>query len=247
MSLVQVTKNALNGKRLKPLSSYGFLQKVPVCEIVVGEFGGVAANYPIFFVDRDGSFVPIALFALRSDENLYVEANGVWTGHYLPAALRRYPFTVGPGMVEGKEAAVLMVEEDMLSDTEGEPLFAAEEKDEPNSPVGRAIRLIAETDRQVAATRTLVAEIAKAGLIEPAAMNVQQGVQQQTVGGLCSVNEKKLLDLPDNVFLELRRSGALNLIYMQLVSLGQIARLQFRDNLRRTARQQGESGTFPLD
>ena len=54
-----------------------------------------------------------------------------------------------------------------------------------------------------------------------------------------AVNEQKLIDLPDDKFLELKRSGAIGLIYAHLISLGgwdrlvalQVARINARNGV----------------
>ena len=114
MAQIPVTKENLAKKRLKPLSNFNFLAEQPVVEIVAGEFSSVAAVYPIFFIERDGAYHPVALMSLISGQNIFVEADGAWSGYYLPAAFRRYPFTVVPQEVDGKPTPVLMVEEEML-------------------------------------------------------------------------------------------------------------------------------------
>jgi hypothetical protein len=228
MALIPISKETHGNKRIKPISSFAFLAKASACDIVAGEFSAVAPNYPIIFVKSGEEYVPLAVMGLREGENLFVEPNGVWMGLYQPAALRRYPFAVAQASADGETKPVLMIDEDcgLLSDTEGEPLFGTDDAGEMNSPVGRVIRLITETDAQRQMTRALVAQIAQADLMQAANVTVQAENGPQVFGGMFTVDEKKLGELPDDAFLELRRSGALPLIYMHLVSLGQMARLQ---------------------
>jgi hypothetical protein len=240
MAHIPVNKETLGKKRLKPLANFNFLAEQPVVEIVAGEFSSVAAAYPIFFIERDGNYHPVALLSLISGQNIFIEPDGAWSGYYLPAAFRRYPFAVVAQEVDGKPAPVLMVEEDMLSDTEGEPLYPEDPKDEAESPIGRTIRLMAETDRHHAGTAMMVAQLKAADLIRPSDLEVNLGGQKHNITGLFGVDEKKLAELPDDKFLELRKSGALSLAYMQLLSVGQVQRLVVRHNIR-DARARGET------
>jgi len=232
MAHIPVNKEKMAKKRLKPLADFKFLANLPVVEVVVGEFSSAASTYPLLFIEREGSYVPVALLSLTNEHNMFVEEDGSWSGYYLPAAFRRFPFTVGPTLVDGKEVPALLVEEEMLSDSEGELLYGEEGSDEAQSPIGRTMRLIAETDRHHAATRALMAELAAAGLIRSSDLQVELAGQKHNVTGLFGIDEKKLQELPDDQFLKLRHSGALAMAYIQLQSVGQIQRLVLRHNVR---------------
>ena len=246
MAHIPVTKETLATKRLKPLSNFNFLAEQPVVEVVAGEFSSVASVYPIFFIERDGVYNPVALLSLISGKNIFVEADGAWSGYYLPAAFRRYPFLVGNGEVDGKPAPILMVEEDMLSESEGEPLYPEDAKAEADAPIARTMRLMAETDRHHQGTVMMVAQLKEAGLIRPSDLEVNLTGQKHNITGLFGVDEKKLNELPDDKFLELRKSGALSIAYMQLLSIGQVQRLVVRHNLR-DAKDRGETTRIIAD
>jgi hypothetical protein len=227
MAHVMIDKQTLGKKKLKPLVSYEFLAKFPVCEVVMGEFSAAATVYPIFFIEREGSYAPVALLSLIDGQNVFVES-----GYYSPAAFRRYPFSVGPGEVNGEKGPVLLIDEDALSDDEGEALFPADDKDAGDSPIGRVLRLISDTDRSHAQTRALVAELAALGLIRASDLTVTLEAQKHNIGGLWGIDEAKLAALPDEDFIKLRHSGALALAHIQLQSVGQIQRLIQRHNRR---------------
>lgn len=247
MAHIPVIKEDMAKKRLKPLLDFKWLANLPVVEVVVGEFSSVAANYPIFFVQREEGYTPIAMLSLLNDQNMFVEEDGSWSGYYLPAAFRRFPFTVGPAMIDGKEVPALLVDEDMLSDTEGELLYGPEGSPEDgDNPINRTMRLMAETDRHHVVTRTLIKELADAGVIRSQDLNVQLQGQKHNVSGLFGIDEQKLQDLPDEEFLKLRRSGALALAHIQLQSVGQIQRLILRHNVR-DAVKRGEKPKALLD
>jgi len=240
MAHIPVTKETLAKKRLKPLADFNFLAEQPVVEIVAGEFSSVSAVYPIFFIERDGAYHPVALLSLISGQNIFVETDGAWSGYYLPAAFRRFPFAVVPQDVDGKPTPMLMVEEEMLSDTEGEPLYPEDPKAEAEGPIGRTIRLMAETDRHHAGTAMMMAQLKAADLIRAADLEVNLSGQKHNITGLFGIDEKKLNELPDDKFLDLRKSGALSLAYMQLLSVGQVQRLVVRHNIR-DAKARGET------
>ena len=248
MAHIPVNKETMAKKRLKPLADFNFLAELPVVEVVLGEFTSVAAAFPIFFIEREGGYTPVALLSLINGQNVFVEEDGRWSGQYLPAAFRRFPFTIGGTLVDGKETPALLVDEAMLSDTEGELLFGEDGNGDPEkSPIGRTMRLIAETDRHHSATRDLVKDLAALGLIRNSDLQVQLTGQSHNVTGLFSIDEKKLQELPDDQFLKLRHSGALSLAYIQLQSMGQVQRLVLRHNVRQIAKMGGEKPIAILD
>ena len=240
MANVVLNKDVHGSKRLKPLANYEFLAKYPVVEVVMGEFSAAATAFPIFFVEREGVYAPIALLSLIDGKNMFVELDGSWSGIYMPAAFRRYPFSIGPGEFEGKEGPTLYVEEDLLSDSEGELIFAATEGDEANSPLGRVLRLITETDRSHLQTRELIAELVAADVIRPANLTVQLEGQTHNIAGLFGVDEERLRALDDATFLKLRHSGALALAHIQMQSVGQVQRLIQRHQFRLIAENGGK-------
>ena len=73
--------------------------------ITIGEFAECAREYPILFVraapeNGKETVAPVAVFGLKPGENLFLKG-GLWTGNYLPAMLRAYPFTMA--RIEGSD------------------------------------------------------------------------------------------------------------------------------------------------
>ncbi len=233
MALIPVNRETLGSKRLKPLTSFAHLAKVPVCEIAAIEFPAAALSFPIVFIQRNGLFSPVALFSLGGNDNLFVGADGRWTAAYVPALLRAYPFVV---QGDGKGGLSLMIEDasGLLSDTEGEALFGTDEKSDDAAPVGRALKFAGETAVQGNATRMLIDKIAAAGIIQSLDAAPSPGAQPVATG-LFMVDEARLNALSDQALLDLRQAGALGPIYTHLVSLGQMPQLRARHEARQAA------------
>jgi hypothetical protein len=236
MAFIQVTRATLGEKRLKPVTSFAFAAKTTVCEIVATEFPAIATCYPIFFVELEGALAPVALLALGEGDNLFVEADGGWSGGYVPGSLRRYPFAV---QVNAQGAPTLLIDDQcgLLSDSEGEPLFGTDEASDMTSAVGKALQTITQLDVQTGPTRSLVAKIAETGIIRPVSLANEQDEIARPFAGLRAVSESALNALPEEALLELRRAGALLPIYAHLVSLGQVAPLKARNRFRQAMAQ----------
>lgn len=230
MTIVPLHRETHAGMRLRPVTSFDFARTMPIVRILASEVAQVAPNFAIVFLKENDVFTPFALMGLAQGENLFVSDEGRWLGFYVPAILRRYPFMFGRAAEGGNGAgnAVLMVEQELLSPDEGEPLFG-DAVGEPSGPVARAIQFLTEVEVGAAQTAALVKSLADLDLMELLPLQVtRSGGEPTPLGGLFVISEAKLNGLPDDAFLALRRSGALAFAHAQMLSIGQLARLQAR-------------------
>jgi len=97
--LLRSGPNARSG--LTAPNGYGFARGAVAVPIGVDEFPRAARHYPIMFVADD--LVPVVVLGVNPGTNLFVEPDSSWRhGHYVPAYVRRYPFTLTamPGCTE---------------------------------------------------------------------------------------------------------------------------------------------------
>lgn len=221
---VPVTRQQHGSKKILPVNSFKFAEKAYLVSVIANEFNKVASIYPIVFGQDAGDFKPFVLLGLKQGENLFVDKNGRWGAHYIPAIIRRYPFVLGRN--EGTSDLMLCIDEetDFLSDTEGEALF--DEQGNPSPIIEKARNYLVELQRFSELTNLFAKELNKLDLLTPLQMQIRnpQGTLVK-IEGVSAVNEKRLNELSDEDFMNLRKRGAIGLIYAHLVSLGQIERL----------------------
>lgn len=192
------------------------------------EFAAAARQMPILFVpDAAKNPTPIALMGLRKDENLFVDADGRWTGGYIPAFIRRYPFvlidkgTPGDFMVGIDEAYSGFNTED------GEPMFADDGTDGP--ALKRAVGFLNTFQTEARKTQDFLAQMQRLELLIPQVINVtQKDGSKFALNGFSVIDEAKLGKLDDKETGNLMRSGYLGWIYMHLVSIHNIPDLSAR-------------------
>ena len=223
--MVPITRQRHAGKKVLPVRTFKFASKTNIVSLITNEFNKVASVCPIVFVkDKDELLKPFALLGLEQGENLFIDDAGRWEAHYIPAIIRRYPFVLGRN--EGKSELVLCIDEEseFVSDTEGEPLF--NEKGEPGKITETARNYLIELQKFSELTNMFSKELAERELLSPLNMQIKnsQGALVK-IDGIFAVNEAKLNELPDEAFMELRKRGALSLIYAHLISLVQMERL----------------------
>ena len=118
----------------------------------------------------------------------------------------------------------LDTDSELVSETEGEPLF--DEAGKPAEVVERAQKALSELQRFVAFTRRFSDDLSERGLLSPLEIKIREsGGGSQSIDGCYGINEKRLNEMSDEGFLEMRRSGLLPLIYAQSLSMGQMERL----------------------
>lgn len=214
---VPVTKDRHEGMRLQALGSYAFARNMPLVPIGLGELSRIVGVFPVVLVRRRGGGVAAcALLGLEAGRNLFVDGKGRWSGEYVPAVLRAYPFRMA---ADDRRGPVLCVDEDsgMLHEgSEGEPLF--DEHGSPSDFMLKLVRFLKDLTADAQNTSKACADLDEAGLIVPWPITVRLGGADQLLKGLFQVDENALNELGAEALRALRDSGALSLAYGQRFS-----------------------------
>lgn len=181
------------------------------------EFFDAGRQFPVIFAPAsDKRILPVALFGLERNENLFVDARGGWLGHYVPAYVRRYPFITTDG-AEGQVTVCFDQVYDGLNREEGARLF---EKGAPTAKLKEIEAFLQDFMAQIRHTEQFAAMLAEAGLFKPiTARALLKDGRSYALEGMLVVDEQKLARLPDGEVVRLFRSGALALIHAHLLSL----------------------------
>ena len=224
-------------KRFKRYSSYSFAVKDTLAPLVLKELARACTGMPIGFAKAKDTFMPVAVLGLAAGTNLFVAPNGRWVGHYVPAVYRGYPFSLANGP-EGKLILCFDEQSGLLSDNEGEPFFGEDEKltDAVNQVLGFLTQLA--SNRQ--ATQRVCAALEKHGLIEPWPIKLKgkEDDAVTTVEGVFRISEERLSQLDEKSLYALHQSGALPVIYCQLLSMQHLSILSGLAKARQAAEQQ---------
>jgi hypothetical protein len=210
--------------RVKPTNSFAFARKANSLYLAGVEFNEACKEYAIVFTrGAHQRIVPVAMLGLRSRENLFVDTGEHWTGTYVPAFVRRYPFVLAelPGQGLG---ACIDEAYGGLDNKEGEALFDAEGGNTPF--LQNALDFLTRYQQEFIRTDSFCRRLEQAGLLTE--MNAKAQLvdgRSFAVNGLLVVDEKKLMALPDAVALSLFHSGELHLISMHLASLSNMQKL----------------------
>jgi hypothetical protein len=254
---VPLSRAAHGGKRLNRTPGYAFSSSQIMVPLVAPELPRAAGGgMPVAFARAGAAFLPVAVLGIEPGRNLFVNMAGQWLADYVPAALRSRPFAMG--RQEGN--LVLCVDEnstELTDGEEGEPLFAEDGK--PAALLTRTMTFLQEMERGRALTARACEALARHQCIVPLEFTVGEAPGGgRRLEGLFQVDRGVLEKLGDEAFLELRKAGALELAYSQLVSLhklpllGKLAALRADEEARQAQVAAGaalfdKDGTFGFD
>jgi hypothetical protein len=199
--------------------------------LAVVEFAEACKEYPIVFVrvgevpaDGKQAVAPLAVLGLKTGSNLFVKDNS-WTGNYVPAYLRRYPFSMARIDQESDSMAVCYDSEWAgFSQTEGTMLFGAD--NEPSEFLKNVQNFLESFEQEAERTRLICQQLNELDLFREMRFEATLASGEKLdVDGFLAVDEKKLAELPDDKVLQLHRSGLLSLLEMHRVSMGNMSRL----------------------
>lgn len=227
----------------RPEKPFGFCAKIRGVPLTVSEIPAAMKHYPVVFSGLE-KMTPIAVLGIYEDVNLFVNEAGEWEENvYVPGYLRRYPFAFASETGGDRFAVVVDAAYDGFTQNPEVALF---ENGEPSEAMRNAIEFCKqyEQDRRNTDQAMQIIEPMKLVVGQSAQYTPQQGGDPVTFAQYFGVDEKLLAELPDEKFLELRRTGLLPIIYAQLMSMA-----NWRLLLMRRARRynlQGEAVVRPL-
>jgi hypothetical protein len=221
-----VSRERHANKKWLRYTNLNFAAQEVIAPIVGAELARAALAMPCAFVQQSGRYVLVAVLSLIAGRNMFLAPDGRWLGGYVPAAFRLYPFRMLPN--KGTDAVVLCVDEESKfvvdSSSAGEEFFDAQGNQAPVlKPVFDAAMAL-ERDRK--STDLAVAALTQAGVIRPWEIKVKTKEGERPISGLHRADEAALRALPDEAFLNLRKTSALPIAYTQMLSMGQLGMLE---------------------
>lgn len=204
---------------VKMSADYGFARQVNSVPLMVAEFAFSAPEYAIVFGGQPGEIIPVVLLGVRDNENVHVAEDGSWTGKYVPAFVRRYPFVFSS--TDSGENFTLCIDEDYAGfnqENRGERLFDAD--GEQTQYLQNVLGFLQAYQVQFQRTQAFTKRLEELGLLE--AMQAQftlRSGQRMTLSGFMTVNRERLKALAPEKLAELMQADELELIYLHLQSL----------------------------
>ena len=223
--IVPVNKELHANKRVKEITSFEFASKFHVAYITLQEFTRAASIFPIVFLEdkQKDEFRPVVLLGLKPGVNVFVDAKGKWQASYIPAVIRRYPFTLTPGGTDGQFIVCLDEDSSLVSETDGAALF--DEDGKPTQVIDNVKRYLSELQQMEVSTHEFCSFLATNNMFTPLNLRVRETSGIKDIAGCYVINEERLNNLSDERFLEIKNKRYLPALYAHLISLAQTERL----------------------
>jgi len=211
-----VSKSAYASLRWKRYDNYHFAALDAVAPLVVQELPKACMALPVAFIQQDGKFIPAAVQGLQPGQNLFVAADGRWIGPYTPATYRGYPFALANAE---NEQLVLCVDADsgLVGEEHTERFF--DDSGEPSQSVKDVLNFLHQVRTNRELTVRLCAALDAEGLIQPWPITLKSEQGEQAVEGLYCIDEAKFNSLDAEALHRVHQSGALPVVYCQLLSM----------------------------
>ncbi len=235
-----LNRDAHRKLKIRSVPSFSYAANVNSVPLTGNEFASAARHLPIVFVlDSNNNPSPVALLGLRRDENLFVDADGRWSGGYIPAFIRRYPFV----LIEKETPGEFMVGIDEafpgFNATEGEPLFGDDGTEGP--ALKRALEFLNAYQTDARRTQEFMGHLKRLDLLIPRVItvNLKGGSGNYKMEGFSVIDEAKLVQIDEKESANLLRTGFMGWIYMHLLSMHNLqdlsAKLDPRLEMKKTA------------
>jgi hypothetical protein len=192
------------------------------CEIM-----SASMNYPLVFAKHPdtGRFRCLALFGLKSGENLFFDKDG-WKATYIPMNISRTPFAMCESG-KGDDAMLICIDEDSpyVSNIEGAALF--DDRGGQTEFLDNVVSSLSDMAVHERHTQQFVKTLVNMRLLVPISvvMTEAEGGDTELMEATYTVSEVRLRELPDAQLLELHKANYLGLLYSLINSLELINRL----------------------
>ena len=215
--IVPLNKEQHAATKINNNNAFSHIDGEHLVPVVVHEFVVAGAEFPIVFVKNNDNFQPVAMLGLAVKQNLFLQDNQ-WQALYVPRAVRNYPLVLVKDKPDGDRLMVALDEaSERINQAEGNPLFN-EDGSESEFLAHRKQQMAEYVDMGLI-TRNFVEKLQSLELIKEQVLTLNIKGEERRINGIYLIDEKKLNELSDDVFLDLRKNGYLAAIYAQMMSL----------------------------
>ena len=198
-----------------------------IVPITAPEFAQGVTSFPIFIVkDQDSDrYRSVAMLGLESGENLLVTKENNWSGIYAPQTVGMVPFALGlDPEKENTLTTCIDVENEFVGEDKELALF--DEKGEATDLFKNVEESLGRLYNNEVLTDKFLKEVVELDLLEELELTVSLVTgEQKKIVGLYTINEKKLLGLPEEKVTDFHKRGLFFPMYALLSSVNQIHRL----------------------
>ncbi len=218
--LAVLDKKAHSNLKVQPMRDLNFAKGNSFIPVMATEVALVGSTFPIVFTAGENPSL-VALVSLGG-ESLAINHEGKWITNYIPAFIRKYPFSIA-GTKENPQQKVILIDEesDLVSYIDGNELFL--EDGEQSETLKNAINFLTNYENNMTITQNVARAINDSGILEEREIAVGEGDEKQIlVNGFRVIDRDKLNSLSDDILADWVRKGIISLIDAHIKSLEHI-------------------------
>jgi hypothetical protein len=217
--VVPLNRQVHRDTSVRKIASFAIAEEVNTVPIVDVEFARVALEAPVVFARTETGLVSLALMGTAERKNAFVGPDMQWTGRYIPAFLRRYPFVFS--VEQGTDRMTLCMDESfegLNTENRGERMFDADGN--PTTYLSTVLRFMEDYQATFNRTQAFCDRLEERDLLEEARIDYRlSDGTQGVVSGFLRVSAERLRALDDDVLGGMVRTGEMDLIQAHLLSL----------------------------
>ncbi len=223
MNWASISKVEYEGKFLRPNKNYLFAKNSTLAPVCCFELQGAVTALPLVFSSIHDGYVGgvtefCCVMGLKQDNNLLVGTDGAWNSTYIPADYRCYPFRLG---TDSDKRLKVMIDQgtELINEVgDGVPLFNGDgsESEEFKQYIGG----LQKVARNRYANQQVCKLLASLDLFQPFKFNYE------TTDGtfinlenLLSIKVEEFRSLEKDKYEQLRKIGAVDLVYAHFYSM----------------------------
>jgi len=212
--------------KIRDTVNYSFTKKTNAVLLTCSEFEKASKIYPLLFVLDNKQMVPVVLFGLEKNQNLFLKWNHQWDAFYIPAYIRRYPFSLARKKNENSNDYIVCFDEKspLVNKQAEHSLFQKNGKQTPY--LTEKIHFLQEFQIEYEKTIQFVERLNKLDLLEPMSANVNLlNGESLSISSFYIINTKQFKNLSAEQYRELVISDDMKLIYEHFSSLDNFSTL----------------------
>lgn len=198
-----------------------FCEKDSLCPILLDEVERVASQAPIVFVkNQQDTFELSMLLSFKPEKNNFLNKALQWTGNYMPAIYRCYPFALLTEKPSEKKILGFDASSEIITNNptgESKKLF---EKPGVNSQhLNNILQFLNAIENKKQETQIAIKQIADYDLIEEWSLQLTNEGKKENIKGLWRISKERFENIDKKAFLTLRELGCIHMIYGHFISL----------------------------
>ncbi len=200
-----------------------FSKDLNLVPITFTETALLCCEFPIVIIKGADGLMLTILTGEKSNNAL--DESGKWSGDYLPAFIRKYPFILSKVADNDDKLHIAFdMESGCFNSPEGEPLF--DSNGEPSAIIKDSMKLLESIAKEMNITSSILNRLDEYGVLDESSYTVnKEGEEPRQVGGFYIINREKISKLDDEKLLTISKNGWMQMIELHSLSLKNINRL----------------------